>query len=74
MTEDGTKNTKKTPVLGIIDAVSMNFIENVPAAPNCKTVVADPKTNRIFMLPHSLLEVGLVSAYLASDRPVVRRA
>jgi hypothetical protein len=49
MTEDGTKNTKKTPVLGIIDAVSMNFIENVPAAPNCKTVVADPETNRIFM-------------------------
>ena len=49
MTEDGTKNTKKTPFLGIIDAVSMNFIENVPAAPNCKTVVADPKTNHIFM-------------------------
>lgn len=49
MTEDGTKNTKKTPVLGIIDAVSMNFIQNVPAAPNCKTVVADPKTNHVFM-------------------------
>ena len=49
MTEDGTKNTKKTPVLGIIDAVSMNFIENVPAAPNCKSVAADPKTNRVFM-------------------------
>lgn len=49
MTEDGTKNTKTTPVLGIIDAVSMNFIESVPAAPNCKSVAADPKTNHIFM-------------------------
>lgn len=49
MTEDGTKNTKKTPVLGIIDAVSMKFVENVPAAPNCKAVAADPKTNHVFM-------------------------
>jgi len=49
MTEDGTKNTKKMPVLGIIDAVSMKFIQNVPAAPNCKAVAADPKTNHIFM-------------------------
>ncbi len=49
MTQDGTKATKKTPFLGIIDAVSMTFIENVPAAPNCKAVVADPKTNHVFM-------------------------
>jgi hypothetical protein len=49
MTEDGTKNTKKMPVLGIVDAVTMEFIENVPAAPNCKSVVADPVTNRVFM-------------------------
>lgn len=49
MTEDGTKNTKKMPVLGIIDAVSMEFIQNVPAAPNCKTVAADPLTNHVFM-------------------------
>jgi hypothetical protein len=49
MTEDGTKSTRKMPVLGIIDAVTMDFIENVPAAPNCKTVVADPASNRIFM-------------------------
>lgn len=27
----------------------MAFIQNVPSAPNCKTVVADPATNRIFM-------------------------
>jgi hypothetical protein len=31
------------------DAVTMEFIENVPVAPNCKTVVADPVTNRVFM-------------------------
>lgn len=49
MTEDGTKNTKKMPVLGVIDAVTMGFIQNVPSAPNCKTVVADPATNRVFM-------------------------
>lgn len=49
MTEDGTKNTKTTPVLGVIDAVSMKFVENVPAAPNCKAVAADPKTNHVFM-------------------------
>ncbi len=49
MTEDGTKNTKKTPVLGVIDAVTMAFLQNVPAAPNCKTVSADPVTNHVFM-------------------------
>ena len=49
MTADGTKNTKTTPVLGIIDAVSMRFVENVPSAPNCKTVAADPATNHVFM-------------------------
>ena len=49
MTEDGTKGTKKRPVLGIIDATSMKFIANVPSAPNCKAVAADPTTNRIFM-------------------------
>lgn len=49
MTADGTKSTKKTPVLGIIDAVSMRFVANVPAAPNCKTVAADPDTNHVLM-------------------------
>ena len=49
MTEDGTKSTKRTPVLGIVDAVTMEFIENVRAAPNCKSVVADPVTNRVLM-------------------------
>jgi hypothetical protein len=49
MTADGTKNTKNTPFLGIIDALSLSFIENVAAAPNCKTVAADPTTNRVFM-------------------------
>ena len=27
----------------------MRFVENVPAAPNCKTVAADPVTNHVFM-------------------------
>jgi DNA-binding beta-propeller fold protein YncE len=49
MTVDGTKNTAKTPVLGIIDAVSMRFIESVPTAPNAKAVVADAATNRVFV-------------------------
>jgi DNA-binding beta-propeller fold protein YncE len=49
MTADGTKNTPTTPVLGVIDAVTMKFIENVPAAPNCKAVAVDPKTNHVFM-------------------------
>lgn len=49
MTEDGTRTTKKTPVLGVIDAVMMTFLENVPGAPNCKTVSADPVTNHVFM-------------------------
>lgn len=49
MTTDGTKNTAKTPVLGIIDAVSMQFIENVPTAPNAKAVAADPVTNHVFV-------------------------
>lgn len=49
MTEDGTRATKKTPVLGVIDAVMMTFLENVPGAPNCKTVSADSVTNHVFM-------------------------
>lgn len=49
MTVDGTRNTKKMPVLGIIDAMSMDFIENVDAAPNCKSVAVDPVSNRVFM-------------------------
>lgn len=37
------------PVLGIIDAMSMDFIENVDAAPDCKSVAVDPVSNRVFM-------------------------
>jgi DNA-binding beta-propeller fold protein YncE len=49
MTVDGRKGSEKAPYLGVIDAMTMQFIENVPAAPNCKTVVADPITNLVFM-------------------------
>jgi hypothetical protein len=38
-----------TPVLGVIDADNLKWIENVPTAANSHSVAADPVTNHIFV-------------------------
>jgi DNA-binding beta-propeller fold protein YncE len=37
------------PVLGVIDARSRSFVENVPTAPDAHSVAADARTNRVFV-------------------------
>lgn len=49
MTSNGLKSGTATPVLGVIDAVSMTFIQNVPTSKNSKSVAVDPKNNRIYV-------------------------
>lgn len=50
MTSSGTAGTgATTPVLGVIDADNLKWIENVPTAPNSHSVAADPLANHIFV-------------------------
>ncbi len=49
MTSNGMASGTKTPVLGVIDAVSLNWIENVPTSPSSKGVAVDPTTNHVFV-------------------------
>ena len=49
MTSTGLKSGTPTPVLGVIDAASMTFIQNVPTSKNSKSVAADPNNNRIYV-------------------------
>ena len=37
------------PVLGVIDAKTRSFVENVPTAPDAHSVAADSRTNRVFV-------------------------
>jgi hypothetical protein len=46
---DYVSNGTKTPVLGVIDAANMKWIQNVPTGPSSKSVAADPQTNRVFV-------------------------
>ncbi len=41
--------TKTTPVLGVIDAESNAFIQNVSTGPSSGSVAADPASNRIYV-------------------------
>jgi hypothetical protein len=50
MTSSGIAGSgKPTPVLGIIDAVTMTWIVNVPTGTNAHSVAADQKTNHVFV-------------------------
>ena len=49
MTSNGLSSGTPTPVLGVIDAVTLNFIKNVPTSTNSKSVAADPKNNHVFV-------------------------
>lgn len=49
MTSNGLASGAPTPVLGVIDAVTLAFVKNVPTSKNSKSVAADPKNNRVFV-------------------------
>lgn len=63
MTVDGTKTGRNFPVLGIIDAGSNQWIENVPTVTGTHSVAVDPETNHIF-LPLTNIGVGIYAAPL----------
>ncbi len=58
MTSDGTRNGTLTPVLGIIDARTNTWIENVPTVRGAHSVAADRENNHIFV-PLSGLGIGV---------------
>ncbi|PYU11933.1 MAG: cytochrome C nitrite reductase, partial [Acidobacteria bacterium] len=37
------------PVLGVIDAVTNTWLQNVPSGANAHSVAADPMTNHVFV-------------------------
>lgn len=51
MTANGIANGAgaKTPVLGVVDAVTLQWIENVPTGSGSHAVAVDPVTNRVFV-------------------------
>lgn len=49
MTSTGLKGGARTPVLGIIDALTNAWIANVPTSAAPHSVAADPATNRAFV-------------------------
>ena len=50
MTSTGIAGTgTKTPVLGVIDADNLKWIENVPTVANSHSVAADPLRNHVFV-------------------------
>ena len=58
MTVDGTKTGRNFPVLGVIDAGSNQWIENIPTVTAAHSVAADPETNQIFV-PLTNVGVGI---------------
>jgi DNA-binding beta-propeller fold protein YncE len=49
MTADGTKTGTPTPVVGIIDARTNQWLQNIPTVLGAHSVAADPKNNHIFV-------------------------
>ncbi|HEY6830228.1 MAG TPA: hypothetical protein VI259_25420 [Gemmatimonadaceae bacterium] len=43
------RNNPGGPVLGIVDAETNTWIENVPTSPNSHSVAADPRSNQIYV-------------------------
>jgi DNA-binding beta-propeller fold protein YncE len=49
MTADGTKTGAPTPVVGIIDARTNEWLQNIPTVLGAHSVAADPRNNHIFV-------------------------
>ena len=60
MTSDGTANGTVTPVLGVIDAGTSQWVENVPTVTDSHSVAVDPISNRIYV-PLPNVGIGVYS-------------
>ncbi|MHB8578076.1 MAG: YncE family protein [Dehalococcoidia bacterium] len=69
MTSDGTSKGTLTPVIGIIDAGSNQWIQNVPTIRGAHSVAVDPTTNHIYV---PMANVG-IAVYSAAATPTVSR-
>ena len=49
MTSTGLKGGTPTPVLGVIDAATDQWIANLPTGTGAHSVAADPGNNRVFV-------------------------
>jgi len=54
MTADGTPDGKPTPVMGVIDAVTNTWIENVPTDVGSHSVAADPLSYQVYVPERSV--------------------
>jgi hypothetical protein len=65
MTSSGVAGSgRPTPVLGVIDAVTMTWLENVPTGTNAHSVAADGKTNHVFVpVPPTTSTSGGINVY-----------
>jgi DNA-binding beta-propeller fold protein YncE len=58
------------PVLGIVDAETMTWIQNVPTGEDSRSVAADPRTKRVFVpvIPGALGAQGGVAVFELSEQ------
>ncbi len=61
-TKTGVVGGPPAPVLGVIDAATLTFIQNVPTETNAHSVAADPVTNHIFV-PLPTKGIGVYSGF-----------
>ncbi|MDB5092844.1 MAG: hypothetical protein JWO85_945 [Candidatus Eremiobacteraeota bacterium] len=61
-TKTGIVGGPPAPVLGVIDAATLTFIQNVPTETNAHSVAADPVTNHIFV-PLPTKGIGVYSGF-----------
>ena len=65
------RNNPGGPVLGIIDADTNQWIQNVPTAPNSHSVAADPRSNQIYVPltanPASPCPLGCIGVFQDTD-------
>jgi hypothetical protein len=61
-TKTGVVGGPPAPVLGVIDAATLTFIQNVPTDTNAHSVAADPVTNHIFV-PFPSKGLGVFSGF-----------
>jgi hypothetical protein len=61
-TKTGIVGGPPAPVLGVIDAATLTFIQNVPTETNAHSVAADPVTNHIFV-PLPTKGIGIYTGF-----------
>ncbi len=65
------RNNPGGPVLGIVDAETNTWIQNVPTSPNSHSVAADPRSNQIYVpltaSPVSPCLTGCIGVFVDTD-------